>query len=56
MHSQGRGGATGPVAVRLANGWKGGTTIQAVPTYRRDAHTNLADKTKLKTGGGSIVP
>ncbi len=50
------GGAAGLVAVWSANRWQGGTLLQAVPTCRRDMHTNFAAETKLKIGGGSTVP
>ncbi len=55
-YTQGLGGAADPVAVWSANGWQGGTLIQAIPTCRRDLHTNFAAKTKLKVGGGSRLP
>ncbi len=55
-YTQGLGGAAGPVALWSANGWQGGTLIQAVHACRRDTHTNFAAETKLKIGGGSVVP
>jgi hypothetical protein len=56
MYTQGLGGAAGPVAAWSANGRQGRTLIQAVPISRRDTHTNFAAETKLKIGGGSVVP
>jgi hypothetical protein len=39
----------------MINKWTG-TLIQAIPTHRGDTHTNFAAETKLKIGGGSMVP
>ncbi len=55
-YTQGLSGAADSVAVWSASRWWGGTLIQAIPTYRRDTYTNFAAETKLKIGGGSMVP